>query len=908
MNEQCENRKKSLYLIDGSSYIYRAFYALGRLTNSRGMPTQAIYGFAQMILKVVREKKPDLICMVFDASGPTFRHEAYNAYKATRQQMPEDLAVQVPYIKELVRYHGIPQTEVPGYEADDIIAALTQWAVEQDLDVVIVSGDKDLHQLIEDSHVQQWDPQKDRVFTEQGVAERFGVTPRQMADYLALVGDSSDNIPGVKGVGEKTARQLLQQWGTLDEILNHIEDIPSAALRKKLQESRDMAHLSKRLVLFKTDAPVARDINQYLAQSPMLPELMKLYEELDFRGLLKTLRDEWEEPGEASPLKSSGPSRSNEILTTVEQLSELVRRIEEAGQFSIDLETTSPDPMSAKLVGIALSFGDHEAYYVPVGHDGAGSGGQLLEKEVLGALEPLLIAPRPEKMGQNIKYEWVVFKRYGITLKGIAFDTMVASYLLDPGKFAHGLERIAAEYLGETVASYTDITGKGKAQVAFARVDINKAADYACCDAETTWRLVPILRDKLQESKLEDLYGYLELPLIEILAKMEYAGILVDAGRLETLSLEFEKAMDQKAAVIYDLGKEEFNIQSPKQLAYILFEKLGLRVIKKTKTGPSTDISVLEVLALEHPIVDHVLAYRSLAKLKGTYVDALARLIHPETGRIHTSYNQTVTATGRLSSSDPNLQNIPIRSEEGRKIREAFIAAPGHVLLSADYSQIELRLLAHYSQDKYLLEAFHSGEDVHRHTAAEMLSIPPHQVTPEMRRQAKTINFGIIYGMGAFGLAQRLRISNKMARAAIERYFERYEGVKRFIESTVAKTRKLGYCETMLGRRRAIPELQSRNRTIQQQGERLAVNTPLQGTAADLIKKAMIDIDMALEKSGLRASMLLQVHDELVFEVPLDELEATKKLVQEEMETIWDLSVPLKVDLGWGENWAKAHP
>lgn len=903
-----EDPKKTFYLIDGSSYIYRAFYALGRLTSPQGLPTQAIYGFSQMIQKVVREKAPDYICVVFDAPGPTFRHEMYDSYKGTRQKMPEDLGVQIPYIKELVKYYGLPQIEVPGYEADDLIATLTRRAIEQKLSVVIVSGDKDLHQLIEDGSVQQWDPQKDRIFTEKGVEERFGITPGQMADYLALVGDSSDNIPGVKGVGEKTAKQLLKEWGTLDAILSHVDDIPSATLRKKLQENRDMAHLSKKLVLFKLDAPVTQGIEQFKASPPMVPELLRLYEELGFKGLLKALREAWPETGAPEPLKPEGPCRNNTIVTTPGQLEDLVKRIEGSDRVSIDLRATSEDPMRAELVGVALSFGDHEAYYIPVGHNGAGSEEQLSKKEVLDALEPILGGEKPKKVGQNIKFEWVLLKRNGIAMRGIAFDTMVASYLLDPGKNAHDLERVAAEYLGEKLSSLSDIAGKGKERVEFGEVEVAQAADFACGDAETSWRLVPVLKNKLSESKLEDLYEYLELPLIEILAKMEHTGILVDAGKLDELSIDFEKAIDKESAVVFDLAKEEFNIQSPKQLAYILFEKLGLRVIKKTKTGPSTDVSVLEVLALEHPIVDHVLAYRSLAKLKGTYVDALTRLIHPETGRIHTSYNQTVTATGRLSSSEPNLQNIPIRSEEGRKIRSAFIAAPGHVLLSSDYSQIELRLLAHYSQDKHLLDAFHNGEDVHRHTAAEMLGIPAHQVTSEMRRQAKTINFGIIYGMGAFGLAQRLRISSKTAKGAIERYFERYEGVKRFIDSSIEKTRSLGYCETMLGRRRAIPELQSRNRTIQQQGERLAVNTPLQGTAADLIKKAMIDVSRALEKSGLKASMLLQVHDELVFEVSLEELEAARELVRDQMEGVWDLSVPLKVDMGWGENWTSAHP
>jgi len=900
--------KKTIYLIDGSSYIYRAFYALGRLSSSRGMPTQAVYGFAQMLQKVIREQEPDLICVVFDARGPSFRQEIYDAYKATRQKMPEDLALQVPYIKKLVRHQGIPQIEVEGYEADDLIATLADWAVSRELDVVIVSGDKDLHQLIEDPRVRQWDPQKDKVFTEEEVEKRFGVKPGQMRDLLALMGDSSDNVPGVKGVGEKTARQLLQTWGSLENIYEHLDEISSAAVRKKLEQSRDLAFMSRSLVSFKKDLPVEREPGRFERREPEVPELVSLYEELEFKGLLESLTQEL---GESGQTVVSGPTRrrrTDHIVRTGEELSQLVSLLEKQERFCIDIESTSRDPMVAKLVGVALSWKDGEAFYVPVGHNGPNSERQLSQKEVIEALRPFLESRQHGKVGQNAKYEWVLLKRHGVQLRGIAYDTMVASYLLDPGRHSHSLDRIAAEHLGEKMISYTDVTGKGKGQIGFSEVDVLQAADYACEDAETTWRLVPVLKRKLEEADLEDLYEYLELPLVDILAGMEYHGILADADRLESLSRDLQAALDQKAALIYELAKEEFNIQSPKQLACILFDKLGLRVVKQTKSGPSTDVRVLEELAADHPIVEQVLSYRTLAKLKGTYADSLPKLIHPETGRIHTSYNQTVTATGRLSSSDPNLQNIPIRTEEGKRIREAFVAPPGHVLFSADYSQIELRILAHYSQDRHLLEAFREGADIHRRTAAEMYGVPPHEVTLEMRRQAKTINFGIIYGMGAFGLAQRLRISNKMARAAIERYFERYQGVKRLIDSSVRSAAERGWSETLLGRKRTIPELHSRNRTIRQQGERLAVNTPIQGTAADLIKKAMIDVDQALRKKGLKTVMLLQVHDELVFEVPVEELEDVRELVRHEMENVWELDVPLRIETGWGENWTAAHP
>jgi DNA polymerase I len=901
------NEKRSLYLIDGSSYIYRAFYAIGRLTNNKGMPTQAIYGFAQMLVKVIRDKRPDHICVVFDAPGRNFRHEMFEAYKATRQKMPEDLSVQVPFIKDLVRFHGIPQLEREGFEADDLIAFLTRWGTDHDLDVVIVSSDKDLLQLIREPAVVQWDPQKDRVFEKDGVVERFGVTPAQIKDYLALMGDSTDNVPGVKGVGEKTARQLLQQFGSLDEIYLHIDEVKPPGVRKKLEEYKDDAYLSRDLVSLKEDAPISPNIEELTPSPAMRQDLLRLYEDLGFKTLLDALRQEWRIPARAPHSTKQKSKREDRIITRSEELSDLVAHLRDEAQFSIDIETTSPDPMRADLIGVALSCEDHAAAYIPVAHKGPNSERQLSKTEVLQALGPLLNAARPKKIGQNLKYEWIVLKRHGIELAGIGFDTMVASYLLDPGNRTHGLDRIAAELLGETMISYSDVTGSGKEQVGFARTDVVKAAEYACEDAETTWRLVPVLRDNLRHANMETLYDSIEVPLLEVLARMEYRGILVDGGKLESLSIDFEKALDQRVGMIYELAGQEFNIQSPKQLAAVLFERLGLPVIKKTKTGPSTDVSVLEDLAGEHPVVEQVLAYRGLAKLKGTYLDALPRLIHPDTGRIHTSYNQTVTATGRLSSSDPNLQNIPIRSEEGRKIRQAFVAAPGHVLMSADYSQIELRILAHYSQDEHLMEAFQAGADIHTRTAAEMLGIPPLGVTPEMRRQAKMINFGIIYGMGAYGLARRLRISNKVAKAAIERYFEGYKGVKRFIETAIAAARDRGYSESFLGRRRAIPELHSRNRTIRQQGERLAVNTPIQSTAADLIKKAMIDIDGVLRDKGLGTAMLLQVHDELVFEVPMEELDSVRELVRDKMEQVWILSVPLKVDVGWGENWAKAH-
>jgi DNA polymerase-1 len=798
--------------------------------------------------------------------------------------------------------------ELEGYEADDLIATLTRWAGARGLEIVVVSGDKDLHQLIRDPVVRQWDPQNDRLFTEEVVRERFGVTPGQMADYLALVGDTTDNIPGVKGVGEKTAVQLLQQWSSLDGVYAHIDKISPDSVQKKLSAGRQSAYLSRELVSLRQDVLIHEDLEEFAPAPPMRREMFSLCEELEFRTILDMLRREWAEPEEVKPLspKPSVRPRVDRIIRSREELAELAGIGQTKSIIAIEIETTSQDAMNADLVSIALSWDDNLAWYIPVGH-GPGFGIHLTAAEALRGLDTILSAKTPAKAGHNLKFQWMVLKRHGIEIDGMVFDTMIASYLLDPGGQTHALERISAEHLGEAICSYEDLTGRGKGQVSFSEIDFEKAADYACCDVETCWRLIPVLGGKLEENKLKQLYESIEIPLTEVLARMEYRGILVDSEKLEELSTEFQKALDQKAALIYQMAGEEFNVQSPKQLGNILFDKLGLRVVKKTKSGPSTDTSVLEELALEHPVAEQVLGYRMISKLKGTYADALPKLVCPDTGRIHTSFNQAVTATGRLSSSNPNLQNIPIRSDEGRRIRQAFISAPGCMLMSADYSQIELRVLAHYSGDESLVEAFKNDEDVHRRTAAEIFGVPVTEVSAEMRRQAKMINFGIAYGMSPFGLSQRLRISTKTAKAAIDRYFERYSGVRRFIDEAVGKARSLGYAETLLGRRRAIPELKSRNFTIRQLGERLAINTPIQGTAADLIKKAMIDINLGIKEQKLGAQMLLQVHDELLFEVPIQERGPVEDLVRRKMEAVGSLKVPLKIEIGWGANWTEAH-
>ncbi len=908
MNQQIRSEGKTFFVIDGSSYIYRAFYAIGRLTNSKGMATQAVYGFVTMLLKVMRERKPEYVCVVFDAPGRNFRHELSEDYKATRQAAPEELIPQIPYIKKAVQYFGVPQMELEGYEADDLIGTLTHWALARGLEIVVVSADKDLHQLIRDPAVRQWDPQNERVFTEKAVVERYGVTPGQMVDYLALVGDTTDNVPGVKGIGAKSASQLLAKWGSLDGIYEHLGELSSDSVRQKLLAGRQSARLSRDLVSLRLDVSIHRELEEFAPAPPMWREMLGLCEELEFKSLLDMLKREWAEQEEVKPIspKPSSRKRVDRIIRTREELAQLVRLAQAKSLIAIEIETTSQDPMDADLVSIALCWDDNAAWYIPIGHRPE-CGVQMRAAEALHGLEPVLGAKTAGKAGHDLKFQWLALKRHGLDLEAMTFDTMMASYLLDPGGQTHALERVSAEHLGESICSYEDLTGRGKKRVSFAETDFEKAVDYACCDVETCWRLVPVLRKKLEENKLKELYESVELPLTEVLARMEHTGILVDSQKLEDLSAEFQKTLDHKAALIYQMAGEEFNIQSPKQLGYILFDKIGLRVLKKTKSGPSTDTSVLEELALDHPVAEQVLSYRTLSKLKGTYADALPKLVRPDTGRIHTSFNQAVTATGRLSSSNPNLQNIPIRSDEGRRIRRAFISAPGNMLLSADYSQIELRVLAHYSGDESLVDSFNNDEDVHRRTAAEIFGVAAAEVSAEMRRQAKMINFGIAYGMSPFGLAQRLRISTKTAKAAIDRYFDRYSGVRRFIDEAVRRARNLGYAETLLGRRRAIPELQSRNFSIRQLGERLAINTPVQGTAADLIKKAMVDIGVRLEKEKLGVQMLLQVHDELLFEVPGGKRAPVEQLIRRAMEDVRVLDVPLKVEIGWGANWTEAH-
>lgn len=881
-----------IYLIDGSSYIYRAYHAVRHLSTSQGLPTNAVFGFTNMLLKLLSEHDPAYMAMAFDAEGPTFRHRMYDAYKANRPPMPEDLVIQIPYIKQVVEGMNIPSLELAGYEADDIIGTLVRAAEGEGFTVVMVTGDKDFKQLISNS-VSMWDPMRDRTVDYGSLKEEFGLEPSQWVDVMALAGDTSDNIPGVPGIGEKTAVQLIQAFGTLERLFQSLDKVTKKKVCENLTRFHDQALLSRRLVTIDRKVPLSVKVSSLKVSAPDSKKLAELFRSLEFRKLQ-----------ERFPIQGALRATDYEAISDEEALKSLTSVLKKAQCFALDLETTAKDPMKASIVGISFAHQANQAVYIPLGHRG---GGQLDLDDTLARLKLLLEDVHLTKVGQNIKYDWIVLKRAGIELKGVIFDTMVASYLLDPTRRAHNLEMIASEYLDHKMITYKEVTRRGKHQVGFDQVPIQDAVSYACEDADMTLMAYQVLGPKLQEEGLGSLFQDVEMPLIPVLLDMEMSGVCVDRARLQSISKDFERQLHQIQERIYAIAGEAFNIQSHQQLGCILFEKLKLPIQKKTKkkTGYSTDVEVLTTLSAEHELPALVLQYRSLAKLKSTYADALVDLIHPETQRIHTSYNQTVTATGRLSSSDPNLQNIPVRTEEGRKVRAAFVPRKGWTMLSADYSQIELRLLAHYSHDPILMEAFQEDEDIHTRTAAEVFQLFPSMITSEMRRQAKVINFGIIYGMGPFRLARELGISHKMARTYIEHYFATYAGVKEFIGETIEEARKVGKVTTLLGRHRRLPDISSKNRTAREFAERTAVNTPLQGTAADIIKLAMIQVHQALNQKGLRAKMLLQVHDELVFEVPPKELDRVQGLVRAIMEGVYELSVPLKVDVKTGPNWAE---
>ena len=889
--------KETVYLIDGSSYIYRAYHAIRGLTNSKGFPTNAILGFTKMVLKLLSDKEPKYLAIVFDAKGPTFRHKIYEDYKANRPPMQEDMRVQLPVLKEVAKNLGLKMFELGGYEADDIIGTLARVCEGKGFSVVMVTGDKDFRQVITPA-VSMWDTMKDKVTDYSTLKEAYRFEPEKFIDVMGLSGDTSDNIPGVPGVGEKTAISLIQEFGSFEEVFDRVEEVKKKKLKENLETFRDEAFLSRNLVTIDRFVPIDGDIEQLRPGEPSGDELATIFRELEFRGL-------WEQFAS----RDEG-SRDYGLCLSKEELTVLTERIREAGILSIDTETTSTDPLHAKLAGISFSFEEAEAYYLPLAHLYLGAPDQVKWSEALPILKGMLEDERVLKVGQNIKYDAEVLKQHGVGLKGISFDTMIASYVINPGIRQHNLDYLAQHYLNHKMISFEEVVGKGKNARNFSEVDVEKACEYSCEDADITFRLRGILDQKMRSDKNEKLFYDLEMKLLPVLMDMEMTGIRIDSGFFREMSGHFAEEMKEMEKAIYAEAGMEFNINSPQQLGYVLFEKLGLPGQKKTaKTKRySTDVKVLKKLSLSaFKIPKLLLRYRTLSKLKSTYLDALVKLVDPSTGRVHTSYNQTVAATGRLSSSNPNLQNIPIRGEEGREIRKGFVAGKGHYLVAADYSQIELRVFAHYSGDEAFIEAFNQDQDIHARTASEILGVEVPSVTSEMRRIAKAINFGIIYGMGPRKLSEELGIDHKTAKDYISTYYERYQGVVRYREEMIKKASLNGYVTTLFNRRRYLPDIQHANKRIRSEAERMAVNTPIQGTAADLIKKAMINIHKRLGEEGFRSKMLLQVHDELVFETPEEELERLIPMIREEMEGVFPLRVPLKVDINKGKNWDEAH-
>ncbi len=887
---------EKIFLIDGSAFLYRAFHAIQSLSTAQGHPTNATFGFTRILMKLIREKNPVYAAVFFDVKGPTFRHKLYEAYKANRPPMPDELAAQIPDIRRMIAALNIPVVQKTGYEADDLVGTFARMAQDQGFEVVMVTGDKDFIQLITD-HCILWDPMKDTVMDRNAVLGDMDIEPAQFIDVLGLAGDASDNIPGVKGVGIKTALKLVAEFGSIDNLYQNLDQV---AKKKKLYENlnagRDLVILSRDLATIDQHVKIRETIEDFRLKPFDTKQAFALFNELEFKSLAQEFAE-----------KADTSKKIYKLITQVHEMEKLAKVLENKQVFAIDTETTSKNPMEADLVGISFSYMEDSGFYIPVAHTKETD--QPDKTDILRIFGPVLENPDIRKVGQNIKYDYIVLARYGLDLKGIAFDTMIASYLLNPATRGHGLDQIAMNLFGYKMLSYEEVVGKGKDQIGFQNVAVADAVFYAAEDADLTFMAYRHFLKQLKDEGLYDLMERFEVPLITVLADMEMTGFKVDKQELAELSKTFEAEMALLEQEIYDLAGERFNINSSQQLGGILFEKLQLKSAKKTrkKTAYSTDVEVLTKLAASHPLPEKLLRYRTLGKLKSTYADALGQLIHPDTGRIHTSFNQTITVTGRLSSSHPNLQNIPIRKPEGRKIRKTFVPKEGCTLVSADYSQIELRILAHCAEDEILMEAFCNDEDIHTRTAMEVFQVLPGFVTDDLRSQAKAINFGIVYGMSAFRLANDLNISRKMASTYIDNYFSRYAGVKKFIDNTIRHTRETQETTTIFGRKRRLSDIRSSNANLRNFAQRAAVNTPIQGSAADLIKLAMIQMAQALEKNSMASRMILSVHDEIIFETPFAEKSDLMDLAREVMEGVYPLKVPLKVNFGSGANWAAAH-
>ncbi|EJO9869618.1 DNA polymerase I [Vibrio vulnificus] len=923
-----------LILIDGSSYLYRAFHAYPGTMSNGDIPTNAVYGVVNMLRSMMRQFASDRIAVVFDAKGKTFRDDMYPEYKANRPPMPDDLRCQIEPLHQVIKAMGLPLIAIEGVEADDVIGTLAYQASQQGMPVLISTGDKDMAQLVDDN-ITLINTMTNVVMDREGVIEKFGIPPELIIDYLALMGDKVDNIPGVPGVGDKTATALLQGIGGLSQLYDHLDDIAALSFRgsktmaKKLVDNKDNALLSYQLATIKLDVALQETPESLLKTEPNKDELIKLYGQLAFKSWLNELLEggtgvvEAGEKAQTSVRSGASPVESeinnaaanidrSQYQTIFDQATFDIwlDKLKASELFAFDTETDSLDYMVANLVGLSFAVAEGEAAYVPVAHDYLDAPEQLDREWVLAQLKPLLEDDTKAKVGQNLKYDASVLARYGIEMKGIKHDTMLASYVYNSVGGKHDMDSLALRFLQHSCISFEQLAGKGKNQLTFNQIDLNEAAVYAAEDADVTLRLHNRLFANIeQDEKLNAIYQEIEVPLVPVLSRMERTGVLIDDMKLSAQSQEIAVRLGELEQKAYEIAGQPFNMNSPKQLQTILFEQMGLPVIKKTPSGtPSTAEEVLQELALDYPLPSVIMEYRGLAKLKSTYTDKLPKMINPHTGRVHTSYHQAVTATGRLSSTDPNLQNIPIRNEEGRRIRQAFVAPHGYKILAVDYSQIELRIMAHLSGDQALLDAFQQGKDIHAATAAEIMGVSIEQVSSEQRRRAKAVNFGLIYGMSAFGLAKQLGIPRGEAQAYMDKYFERYPGVMQYMEDTRSNAAQHGYVETIFGRRLHLPEITSRNVMRRKAAERAAINAPMQGTAADIIKKAMLLVDQWIQEEGNgRVKLLMQVHDELVFEVEESCLTEIESKVQQLMESAAQLNVPLVAEAGHGDNWDQAH-
>ncbi len=922
-----------LILIDGSSYLYRAFHAYPGTMSNGEIPTNAVYGVVNMLRSMMRQFASERIAVVFDAKGKTFRDEMYSEYKANRPPMPDDLRCQIEPLHNVIRAMGLPLICVPGVEADDVIGTLAYQASQQGMPVLISTGDKDMAQLVDDN-ITLINTMTNVVMDREGVVEKFGIPPELIIDYLALMGDKVDNIPGVPGVGDKTATALLQGIGGLTKLYENLDDIAALGFRgsktmaKKLVDNKDNAMLSYELATIKLDVELEETPESLLKAEPNKDELIKLYGQLTFKSWLNELLEGGSGTVEAVELAGSAQASSSsshaemetsavtidrsqyETILDEASFNAWLEKLKAAELFAFDTETDSLDYMVANLVGLSFAIDEGIAAYVPVAHDYLDAPEQLDRDWVLEQLKPILEDDVQAKVGQNLKYDASVLARYGIEMKGIKYDTMLASYVYNSVGGKHDMDSLALRFLQHSCISFEQIAGKGKNQLTFNQIELEQASPYAAEDADVTLRLHNRLFANIeQDEKLKSVYEEIEMPLVPVLSRIERTGVLIDDMKLSAQSVEIAARLEELEQKAYEIAEQEFNMNSPKQLQAILFEKMGLPVVKKTPSGtPSTNEEVLQELALDYPLPKLILEYRGLAKLKSTYTDKLPKMINPSTGRVHTSYHQAVTATGRLSSTDPNLQNIPIRNEEGRRIRQAFVAPAGYKVLAVDYSQIELRIMAHLSGDQALLDAFRDGKDIHAATAAEIMGVSIDQVSSEQRRRAKAVNFGLIYGMSAFGLAKQLGIPRGEAQAYMDKYFERYPGVMQYMEDTRSAAADKGYVETIFGRRLHLPEIKSRNGMRRKAAERAAINAPMQGTAADIIKKAMLLVDQWIQEEGNgRVKLLMQVHDELVFEVEESSLSEIESKVQKLMESAAELKVPLVAEAGHGDNWDQAH-